>query len=349
MRKPLIKITFLVSIILTSCAKFYKNGTEEYSSNMNSEEINNLNKQIVIDEKIAEFLPVNIKSDEELSNYLISSDESFDELNLKIFKLLDVSAEFKKNKADINEIDNTDALSVCKGALSLGKIIYKGIWSGSKVLISSSALFDYKTHYLKLKKTLNENKLDSLKYVMNSIAIINLFEDEFNLKQTELIQKGKSVWSINLLPNDFKSKVNFEETLTLYKKLKLESNKVVKILILNKMNGLDCSIQLDSQVEDLKSFWNSPQEVYKNDFTLLDNYFELLSDLKSNILQMKIEIEKSKNDFNNQILYELNVQLEIYNEEIIQNIDGLNIYQKIPGIQTKLKHNIKKGSDVYFE
>ena len=46
-------------------------------------------------------------------------------------------------------------------------------------------------------------------------AIINLFEDEFNIRQTELIQKGKSVCNINLIPDDLKSKVNFEETLTL--------------------------------------------------------------------------------------------------------------------------------------
>lgn len=349
MKKNLISISFLVFMFLSSCAKFHENVGVEYTSNINSEEIDNLNNQIIIDEKINEFLPMNLKNDKELCNYLISSDESFDELNLKMFKLLDVAAEFKKNKDDIHKIDNSDASSVGKGALSLGKMFAKGVWSGGKVLLSSSALFDYKTDYFKFKKTYNEAKLDSLKYVMNSIAIINLFEDEFNLKQTELIQKGKSVWSINLIPDDYKSKVNFEETLALYKKLKLESYKVVKILVFNKMNGLDCSGQLDSQVEDLKSFWNSPQEVYKNDFTLLDDYFDLLSDLKSNVLQIKIDIEKSKNDFNDQILFILNEQLEIYNEEIIQNIDELNIYQKIPQIEIKLKYKIKNGSDIYFE
>jgi hypothetical protein len=55
-------------MFLLSCAKFYKNDANEYVSNMNSEEINKLNKQIIIDEKIAEFLPKNLKSDEELSD-----------------------------------------------------------------------------------------------------------------------------------------------------------------------------------------------------------------------------------------------------------------------------------------
>jgi hypothetical protein len=184
---------------------------------------------------------------------------------------------------------------------------------------------------------------------MNSVAIINLLEDEYNLKQTELIQKGESVWSINLLPEDIKSKVNFEDTFIQYKKLKLESNQVVKILIFNKMAGLNCSEQLDFQVEDLKSFWNSDQEVYKNDFALFENYFEILSDLKSNIFQLKLEIDKSKNDFNNDILLNLNKQLEIYNDEIIQNIDDLNVYQKIPSTELKLKYKRQKGSEIYFE
>jgi hypothetical protein len=336
-------------MFLLSCAKFYKNDANEYVSNMNSEEINKLNKQIIIDEKIAEFLPKNLKSDEELSDYLINSDEAFDELHLKGFKLLDITAEFKEDKDNIHKIDNSNPLSVGKGALNLGKTLAKGVWSGGKLLISSGALFDYKTDYYKFKKTYNNTKLDSLRYVMNSVAIINLFEDEFNLKQTELIQKGKSVWSINLLPEDIKSKVNFEETLTLYKKLKLESNQVVKILVFNKMNGLDCSEQLNIQAEDLKSFWNSGQEVYKNDFALFENYFESLSDLKSNILQIKIDLEKSKNDFNNRILSDLNEQLEIYNDEIIQNIVDLNVYQKIPSTEIKLKNRIREGSEIYFE
>ena len=349
MKKTLISISFLLFMFLLSCAKFYKNGANEYISNMNSEEINKLNKQIIIDEKIAEFLPTNLKSDEELSNYLISSDEAFDELHLKMFKLLDITAAFKEDKDNIHKIDNSNALSVGKGALNLGKTLAKGVWSGGKVLISSGALFDYKTDYFKFKKTYNATKLDSLRYAMKSIAIINLFEDEFNQQQTELIQKGKSVWSINLLPDDIKSKVNFEETLTLYKKLKLESNQVVKILVFNKMNGLDCSEQLHIQVEDLKSFWNSGQEVYKNDFALFENYFESLSDLKSNILQIKIDLEKAQNDFNNLILSNLNEQLEIYNDEIIQNIVDLNVYQKIPSTEIKLKNRIQEGSEIYFE
>ncbi len=349
MKKTLISISFLLFMFLLSCAKFYKNDANEYVSNMNSEEINKLNKQIIIAKKIAEFLPINLKSDEELSNYLISSDEAFDELHIKMFKLLDITAEFKEDKDNIHKIDNSDALSVGKGALNLGKTLAKGVWSGGKLLISSGALFDYKTDYYKFKETYNDTKLDSLRYVMNSIAIINLFEDEFNLKQTELIQKGKSVWSINLLPEDIKSKVNFEDTFTQYKRLKLESNQIVKILIFNKMAGLNCSEQLDFQVEDLKSFWNSEQEVYKNDFALFENYFDILSDLKSNIFQLKLEIDKSENDFNNRILLNLNKQLEIYNDEIIQNIDDLNVYQKVPSAELKVKYKIQKGSEIYFE
>jgi hypothetical protein len=64
---------------------------------------------------------------------------------------------------------------------------------------------------------------------------------------------------------------------------------------------------------------------------------------------LKLDIEKSKNDFNNSILLNLNEQLEIYNNEIIRNIDDLNVYQKIPATEIKLKNKIKKGSDIYFE
>lgn len=349
MIKTFVSISFLVLMLLSSCVKFHDNGAKEYTSSMNSTEIENLNEQIVLDEKINEFIPMYLKDDKELSNYIISSAESFDELNLKMFRLLDVAAAFKKEKEDIQKIDNSDALSVGNGALSLGKMLAKGVWSGGKALLSSSTLIDYKTDYLKFKKLYNETKVDSLKYVLNSIAIINLFEDEFNQKQTELIQKGKSVWSINLLPDAIQSKVNFEEAFTKYKKLKLESNKIVKILVFNKMNGLDCSAQLDSQVEDLKNFWSSEQEIYKNDVNLLEDYFDLLSDLKSNILQIRIAIDQSKNEFNDQILLHLNEQLEIYDEEVIQNITELNVYQRIPDIERRLKHKIKNGSDIYFE
>ena len=70
---------------------------------------------------------------------------------------------------------------------------------------------------------------------------------------------------------------------------------------------------------------------------------------KSNIFQLKLEIDKSKNDFNNDILLNLNKQLEIYNDEIIQNIDDLNVYQKIPSTELKLKYKRQKGSEIYFE
>jgi hypothetical protein len=348
MKKTTITAILLVLLFISSCGNFNKSEELNFVSTIQPEEISALNK-IVLNEKITEFIPTNLKDDQALCNYLISSDESFDELNLKMFKLLDDAAAFKKDKEEVNKIDNSNPLSVGKGALNLGKMLAKGVWSGGRTLMSSGFLFDYKEDYNKFKETYNNSKLDSLKYVMHYVSIKNMFEDEFNLKQTELIKTGNSVWSINLLPENITAKVNFEECLALYKKLKIESNRVIKVLLFNKMRGNYYPQQLDNQVEDLKSFWNSDQEVYENNFTLFEHYFDLLSDFKSKILQLNEDIKKSKNDFNDQILSNLNRQLETYNKEVLQNINDLNINERIPAAEREIKKKIRAKSDVYFE
>ncbi|MDI1315755.1 hypothetical protein [Flavobacterium sp.] len=344
---PVLALLLFV-IFLSSCGKVTNNDELNYVANIKSEEISVLNK-IIINEKITEFIPTNLKDDQALCNYLISSDVSFGELNLKMFKLLDDVAAFKKEEDEVHKTDNSNPLSVGKGALNLGKMLAKGVWSGGRTLMSSGFLFDYKEDYNKFKETYNKSKLDSLKYVMHYISIKNMFEDEFNLKQTELIKTGNSVWSINLLPENITAKVNFEESLALYKKLKTESNRIIKVLLFNKMIKNDYTEQLDIQVKDLKYFWNSDQEIYENNFTLFEHYFKLLSDLKSKILQLKKDIEKSKNHFNDEILSNLNRQLEIYNKEVIQNINDLNINERIPSTEREINKKIKENSVIYFE
>jgi hypothetical protein len=238
---------------------------------------------------------------------------------------------------------------VGKGAFSLGKSIVKGIWSGGRTLMSSGFLFDYKKDYNKLKATYSKTKLNSLRNVMNYMSIRNIFEDQYNSKQSKLIASGKSVWSINLLPEHASNKVDLEESLDLYKKLKLESNRVIKVLLYNKMKGINCSKQINNQAKDLVSFWNSKQESYNNDVDLFEDYFEVLSDLKANILQRKKDIKASKESYNEKIVSDLNNFVAIYNVAILQNINDLNIYERIPAAEIEIKKNIKKGSDIYFE
>ena len=316
---------------------------------LTKEDINYLNRNIVDDDDISRFLPLNINNDEELKKYITNSENSFNKLSLKMFNLLDVSADFKKDKKEIHKIDNSDASSVGKGAFSLGKSIVKGIWSGGKTLMSSGFLFDYKKDYNKLKATYSKTKLNSLKYVMNYMSVRNIFEDQYNSKQSKLIASGKSVWSINLLPEHVSNKVDLEESLDLYKKLKLESNRVIKVLLYNKMKGINCSKQINNQDKDLVSFWNSKQESYNNDVDLFEDYFEVLSDLKANILQRKKDIKASKESYNEKIVSDLNNFVAIYNVAILQNINDLNIYERIPAAEIEIKKNIKKGSDIYFE
>ncbi len=319
------------------------------SSLLTREDINYLNKNIVDDDDISRFLPLKINNDVELKKYITNSENSFNKLSLKMFNLLDVSADFKKDKKEIHKIDNSDASSVSKGAFSLGKSIVKGIWSGGRTLMSSGFLFDYKKDYNKLKTTYSKTKLTSLIYVMNYMSVRNIFEDQYNSKQSKLIGSGKSVWSINLLPEQVSNKVDLEESLDLYKKLKLESNRVIKVLLYNKMKGINCSKQINNQVRDLVSFWNSKQESYDNDGDLFEDYFESLSDLKANILQRKKDIKASKESYNEKIISDLNNFVAIYNVAILQNINDLNIYVRIPSAEIEIKKNIKKGSDIYFE
>lgn len=319
------------------------------SSLLTREDINYLNKNIVDDDDISRFLPLKINNDVELKKYITNSENSFNKLSLKMFNLLDVSADFKKDKKEIHKIDNSDASSVGKGAFSLGKSIVKGIWSGGRTLMSSGFLFDYKKDYNKLKATYSKTKLNSLRYVMNYMSIRNIFEDQYNSKQSKLIASGKSVWSINLLPEHVSNKVDLQESLDLYKKLKLESNRVIKVLLYNKMKGINCSKQINNQTKDLVSFWNSKQESYNNDVDLFEDYFEVLSDLKANILQRKKDIKASKESYNEKIVSDLNNFVAIYNVAILQNINDLNIYERIPAAEIEIKKNIKKGSDIYFE
>lgn len=349
MKRRLLKVTLFGLIVFSSCGKLYKNDSAEYASTLNTEEISSLNKNIDNDEDIIKFIPSSLKDDEELIQYITKSEDSFDKFYLKAFDVLDTAAEFKKSKDDIKKIDNSDASSVGKGALNVGKMIAKGVWSGGKLLMSSSFLFDYKKDYNKLNERYSERKKDSLKYVMKYIAIRNFFYDQFNSRESELIESGDSVWSINLLPDDIEKKVNFEESLELYKKLKLESNQVIKVLIFNKMKGIDCSPQINNQTEELISFWNSDQETYKNDFNLFEDYFEILSDLKTNISQTEKYINKNKDGFNEKIISDINNFIVIYNAAIIQNINDLNIYERIPSAESEIKKKIREGSDVYFE
>jgi hypothetical protein len=349
MKKIEIKIILIGLILLSSCGKSNKDDSGSYVSNVNSEDISHLNTTIDSEDAISNYLPSIIKTEKQLSQYITNSEDSFDELSLKMFTIIDVAAEFKKEKEDIHTTDNSDPSSVGKGALKVGKMFVKGVWSGGKVLMSSGFLFSYKKEYLDFKKTYNETKMDSLKHVMHYMAIKNLFDDQYNAKQTELISSRKSVWNSNHLPDNIKNKVNFEESLALYKKLKLESNRVIKVLLYNKMKGVDCSQQINNQTQDLISFWNSEQMLYENDFKLLNTYFELLSDLKLDIVQKKIAIESSKADFNEQIISDLNNFIAVYNKEVIQNINDIIIYDRIPVAEKEIKKKIKEGSDIYFE
>ena len=115
------------------------------------------------------------------------------------------------------------------------------------------------------------------------------------------------------------------------------------------MKGINCSKQINNQAKDLVSFWNSKQESYNNDVDLFEDYFEVLSDLKANILQRKKDIKASKESYNEKIVSDLNNFVAIYNVAILQNINDLNIYERIPAAEIEIKKNIKKGSDIYFE
>lgn len=308
------------------------------------------NTSLNLSENILDYVPDNIKSDVTLSNYLKRSFDSFR-------KIHDDLVDFISNYAEINNIldvdiaktDDNDPVALVKGALKIFGSATKGAWKGGKLMISSADILDYKSNYYEYKKTYSKTMIDSLKHVIDFISINNQMIGAVAEAETKRIDNSSSIRSTPQLSKNIIKESGLEENLKLFENLSKESNKIIRILLLNKMNGIECSKVEDETIEML-NFMQSDNRKYNNHLDVFNDYSKLMNKIKLKMDITKSYIKKNENIFHDQIVNELNRIAKQYEEEINMNISSLNVYKRIEPVQKEIQVIIKKrgGKDFYL-
>ena len=267
----------------------------------------------------------------------------------KMCNFLDNTSEFVNDSITADQIDNKNALSVANGSYKILKSFAKGAWNGAGLIVSVSGVaFDYKSNYEEYKKTYSASKMDSLKYVLKFISINNVFLDEYSRYETERIKKFKSIRSTAKIPTNIIDDSGLNENLEAFKNLLIESNKVVRLLILNKIKRNECS-DIESELNNMTNFIKSDDSEYESSLNILKDYAKLLNKLKSELSTTKIYLKQNETNFSNEIISNLTQIINEYDVEINMNISNLNIYNRIEDANNRIANEIKKGGDIYFE
>ena len=133
-----------------------------------------------------------------------------------------------------------------------------------------------------------------------------------------------------------------------FKNLLIESNKVVRLLILNKIKRNECS-DIESELNNMTNFIKSDDSEYESSLNILKDYAKLLNKLKSELSTTKIYLKQNETNFSNEIISNLTQIINEYDVEINMNISNLNIYNRIEDANNRIANEIKKGGDIYFE
>ena len=338
----LTSIILLLSTLIIGCDNAKKSEVENVELNECNERLDN-NKDII------DFIPTNIKSDKALTKYIEDAYESFNDTDEKMFDFLNIIAEVKNDSIVIEKMDNKNALSVIKGGGKVLKTFGKGAIAGTSLLFSASGFaFDYKEKFDEFKKTYSQNKIDSLRKVINCISVINKSFDNYLNYETNKIKTFTSFRSTGLIPSNIIEESEMIETFEAYDKLYKESRKVVKVLLFNKMKNIYCE-NVSLEIDQLLKFYESNNLEYSYSLDIFKEYATLINEVKSNIDKTKKYIKNHENDFNEEITNELKRIINEYDEIIIMNISNLNIYNSLEDIQNEIQIEIKKGSNIYFE
>jgi hypothetical protein len=338
----LTSIILFLSTLIIGCDNAKKSKVENVELNECNERLDN-NKDII------DFIPTNIKSDKALNKYIEDAYESFNDSEEKMFDFLNIIAEVKNDSIVIEKMDNKNALSVIKGGGKVLKTFGKGAIAGTSLLFSASGFaFDYKEKFDEFKKTYSQNKIDSLRKVINCISVINKSFDNYLNYETNKIKTFTSFRSTGLIPSNIIEESEMIETFEAYDKLYKESRKVVKVLLFNKMKNIYCE-NVSLEIDQLLKFYESNNLEYAYSLDIFKEYATLINEVKSNIYKTKKYIKNHENDFNEEITNELKRIINEFDEIIIMNISNLNIYNSLEDIQNEIQIEIKKGSNIYFE
>jgi hypothetical protein len=347
-KKPTIAfIAMLIMFSQTGCNENKKQSNA--NEKQNKETIAKCNDLLNSSVNIIDYVPKNIESDPVLSKYVKGAFEAFSATGDKMCNFLDNTAEFVNDSITADQIDNKNALSAAKGSYKILKSFAKGAWNGAGLLISASGVaFDYKSNYEEYKRTYSASKMDSLRSVLKFISINNVFLDEYSRYETERIKKFKSIRSTAKIPANIIDDSGLNENLEAFKNLLIESNKVVRLLILNKIKGNECS-DIESEINNMTNFIKSDDSEYESSLNILKDYAKLLSKLKSKFSTTKLYLKQNETNFSNEIISDLTQIINEYDVEINMNISNLNIYNRFEGANNRIASEIKKGSSIYFE
>jgi hypothetical protein len=336
-----INILFL-SILIIGCDNAKKSEVENV-------ELNLCNKRLDNNKDIVDYIPENIKSDKVLNKYVEDSYESFSDSEDKMFDFLNVIAEVKNDSIVLEKMDNKNALSVIKGGGKVLKTFGKGAIAGTSLLFSASGFaFDYKEKFNEFKKIYSQNKLDSLRKVINCISVLNKSFDNYLKYETNKIKTFTSFRSTGLVPSNIIEESKMNETFEAYDKLFKESRRVEKVLLFNKMKNTYCE-NVSLEIDQLLKFYESNNLEYSYNLDIFKDYATLINEVKLNLHNTKKYIKNHENDFNDEITNELKRIIKEYDEIIIKNISNLNIYNWVEDIQNQIQIEIKNGSNIYFQ
>ena len=307
---------------LLSCSKSTENKNIE---------INPLDTSININYDIENFMPQKILNHDDILNYEKQFIEIGDEFYSKLYNNLYEIAELELNVSNSEKTKNnkTNTLELVennyntfKAIKSLSLSVLNTAWSGKDIL--------------ELERKKNKILQKYSKAVLDSFQITGKALDKYLYYSyvkpiTEEMNKINIHNSIWLLPDnyteDLDEEFKFKLMLDKFTELHKEGNNIRKVLILNQLKKELKFELINNQTTAILNYWESNNLEFETNSKLLNNFTELLHELKLNLNSCKLLLEKNKEDWNQDLTndidklisnYELAITNEILNLEITE-------------------------------
>lgn len=298
--------------------------------------------------EIKDYLPVNLKNEPRAIEFCEDYYETFSKSFIRLQDAQQIAADFENTQVANKKIDNSDAFSVMDGALNVGKTLGKGAIKGAGLLMTGSDLISYKKDYNALKKLFGQEKMDSLRKVIDMFSLYTYWIEQSTDFEMKKIKKHESyLFNENIekaLLEDFK----YEDYTDGFLELRKEGDVLARIFLLNRMHGSEYPELVNAQVLKFNEFWKSEADSYSPLNEVFNNYSEKLVDLKSKKISLSKKLESRKNDLNPEIVQKFDKLLSNFDESVLESINSLMIYEQVKTGSEEIKKRIKKGSDVYF-
>jgi len=298
--------------------------------------------------EIKDYLPVNLKNEPRAVEFCEEYYETFSKSFLRLQDAQEIAADFENTQVANKKIDNSDPLSVVDGALNAGKTIGKGAIKGAGLLATGSDIISYKKDYDALKRLFGQEKMDSLRKVIDMFSLYTYWIEQSTNFEMKKIKKHESYLFYENIEEALLEDFKYEDFIDGFTELREEGDVLARIFLLNRMQGSEFPELVSAQTMKFDEFWKSEADSYSPLNEVFNNYSEKLVELKSKKISLSKKLESRKNDLNPEIVQKFDKLLSNFDESVLESIKSLMIYEQVKTGSEEIQKRIKKGSDVYF-